>query len=148
MKSPTVQFVNSLTHRYRNPIMLCCVFIMILLDGCDSQQNQGLQKGILTGTVTIGPLCPVETVPPDPNCQPTEDTYKAWPIGVFTIDNKTKLGLIQPNLDGTYSFELPEGAYVVDLETQNLFGSTLPATIKIIPQDTTVLDIDIDTGIR
>lgn len=59
-----------------------------------------------------------------------------------------KLGQIQPNLDGTYNFELPEGSYHVDLEKQHLFGKNLPATIKITSGETSMLNIDIDTGIR
>tara|TARA_R110002167_G_scaffold47352_9_gene140261 strand:- start:596 stop:982 length:387 start_codon:yes stop_codon:yes gene_type:complete len=115
---------------------------------CDSGQNQILNQGELRGKVTIGPICPVETNPPDPNCQPTAETYKAWPIAIWTSDKKTKVGLIQPNLDGTYTFEIPEGIYVVDLVNEHFFGSSLPVTVNISKNETTMLNIDIDTGIR
>ena len=45
---------------------------------------QEVTAGFLEGKVTIGPLCPVERTPPDPACQPTEATYKAWQIAVYT----------------------------------------------------------------
>ncbi|MEK7081236.1 MAG: hypothetical protein AAB902_02520 [Patescibacteria group bacterium] len=45
---------------------------------------QEATAGFLEGKVTIGPLCPVERTPPDPACQPTEATYKAWQIAVYT----------------------------------------------------------------
>lgn len=106
-------------------------------------------KGFLEGKVTIGPLCPVEGFPPDPRCQPTEETYKAWPIGIYTSDKRTKIAQIEPNIDGTYKMELPEGDYVVDLEKQQSFGGhNLPTTISINSGETTTLNIDIDTGIR
>ncbi|MBT8300947.1 MAG: hypothetical protein KJO63_06425, partial [Maribacter sp.] len=69
-------------------------------------------------------------------------------IGVWTADKQTKLGQLEPAMDGSYNFELSEGTYLIDLEIQHLFGTTLPETIKIRPDETVILNIDIDTGIR
>lgn len=116
-----------------------------------SDSDKVTEKGFLEGKVTIGPLCPVQTVPPDPSCQPTEETYKYWQIAIWTSDKKTKVAQIEPNLDGTYKIELPVGNYIVDFEIQQPFGvggSNLPATISINSGETTTLNIDIDTGIR
>ena len=104
--------------------------------------------GFLEGKVTIGPLCPVERIPPDPNCQPTEATYKAWQIAVYTLDKKTKLAQIEPNIGGSYQVGLPAGEYFVDFEQVHTFGKSLPTTVTITKDETTVLNIDIDTGIR
>jgi len=108
------------------------------------------EKGILQGKIAIGPLCPVETFPPDTKCQPTEKTYKAWTIAVYTSDKKTKIAQIEPNLDGIYEVELPVGRYVVDLEKQQIvaFSRDLPAAISVNSGKTIILNIDIDTGIR
>ncbi len=122
---------------------------IILISGCIQQQNQISEKGFLEGNVTIGPLCPVERFPPDPGCKPTEETYKAWPVAVYTSDKKIKVTQIKPDLDGTYKIELSAGNYIVDLEKQQPFGGrNLPATISINSGKTTTLNIDIDTGIR
>jgi hypothetical protein len=53
-------------------------------------------------------------------------------------------------LDGTYKIELDHGNYLVILENeQNRIGSSnLPVEVSIIPQNKTILNIDIDTGIR
>ncbi len=125
---------------------------IVFISGCIQQQNQISEKGFLEGKVTIGPLCPnYRGSDEDPKCQPTEETYKAWPIAVWTSDKKTKVTQIKPNLDGTYKIELSVGDYVVDLEKQQPFGvggNNLPFTITINSEERTTLDINIDTGIR
>ena len=111
------------------------------------------ENGFLEGKIIIGPICPVERLPPDPKCQATEETYKAWPIAVWKND-RTKVARIVTKADGTYRIELSKGSYIVDLEKQHDFaerdfgGKGLPATITINSSETTKLDIDIDTGIR
>ncbi len=128
--------------------ILAVVLMIHLMGSCDQQDNQTLEQGLLTGKVTIGPICPVESDPPDPNCQPSEETYNSYPIAVWTTDKKSKLGQIKPNVNGSYSIELPVGRYLIDLKNQHFFGTTLPATVNIEPNDTKILDILIDTGIR
>ncbi len=105
--------------------------------------------GFLSGRIAIGPLCPVERDPPDPNCQPTKETYEAWPIAVFKYGTKTKVSQIDPNLDGSYYLELSAGRYTLNLEKSNMFGSKdLPQDITIKEGETTEINIDMDTGIR
>ena len=123
------------------------LYIVLLNWSCD-QQTQIFENGLLEGKVTIGPLCPVETIPPDPAFQPTQETYNSWPIVVWTSDKKTKVARIEPELDGNYLINLPEGNYLVDLDKQHMFGKNLPAIIVIEPNETSLLNIDIDTGIR
>jgi hypothetical protein len=52
-------------------IILSTVFLagLLSISGCDNQINQG--SGFLEGVISIGPICPVETDPPDPGCLPT-----------------------------------------------------------------------------
>ena len=124
------------------------LFAVLLNWSCDQQLMQIVEKGFLEGKVTIGPLCPLETVPPDPACQPSQDTYDAWPIVIWTADKKTKIATIDPDLDGNYVIDLPNGSYLVDLDRQHRFNKSLPAPIIIEPNKTSLLNIDIDTGIR
>ena len=133
-------------------ILLISLFLGLLFNfGCERQQEQFIGKGILAGKVNIGPICPVETDPPNPDCIPTEETYKAWPVAVFTANGKSQIVELHPNLDGTYEVELSAGKYLVNLENRQTSGpgsSNLPVIIEINPSDTTRLNIDIDTGIR
>ena len=118
------------------------------MSGCDEQ----LQKdtGFLRGVISIGPICPVEKDPPDPGCLPTYETYKAYPVSIWSFNGRRKIAHVNPALDGSYKIELNSGNYLVILETgQNSIGSSnLPAEVEIRSQSETILNINIDTGIR
>ena len=106
------------------------------------------QVGTLEGHVTIGPLTPVERVDvPTPTVPP--EMYAAHSIQVFQANGTTLVAHVKINPDGTYRVELPPGTYVVDLPKIGLERAAgLPTTITITADQTTRLDIDIDTGIR
>lgn len=106
------------------------------------------QNGFLQGKITIGPLCPVERIPPDERCQPTAETYAAWPIAVYSLNQEIKISDIKPDVAGFYKVELPAGTYIVNFERQTPFARSLPETVIIKEGETTIFDIDIDTGIR
>ncbi len=128
---------------------VACLLALILVAGC-ARQNLAPQTGFLTGKVSIGPLCPVERFPPDPRCQPTPETFKAWPLAVYA-SNHVKVAALAPQADGAYKVELPAGEYVVDLVNRQpggLGARNLPAPASVRAGETTPLDVDIDTGIR
>jgi hypothetical protein len=108
------------------------------------------EAGFLEGVISIGPICPVERIPPDPACLPTAETYKAYPVSVWTSDGKQKIAQIYPALDGSYRAELAPGHYLVILEKKQntVGGSNLPVEVSINSKDKTILNINIDTGIR
>jgi hypothetical protein len=124
------------------------LLIGLLFSGCEKTTNQ--ETGFLEGVVSIGPICPVETDPPDPGCLPTAETYKAYPVSIWTSNGRRKVAQIYPALDGTYKTEVTTGNYLVKvLPTGNTIGgSNLPVQVTITSQKKTVLNIDIDTGIR
>jgi len=124
--------------------LVCFTYI----SSCDKQNAR--EAGYLEGKISIGPLCPVETDPPQPGCLPTAETYKAYPVSIWTSNGKRKIGQISPVLDGTYRIELFPGNYLIKLEREQygIGRSNLPVEVSIIPQHETMLDIDIDTGIR
>ncbi len=61
-------------HIDKNILLIIFLIGIISISGCIQQQNRISEKGFLEGKITIGPLCPVEKFPPDPRCQPTEET--------------------------------------------------------------------------
>jgi hypothetical protein len=131
----------------RKPIGVLLFLSLIYISGCDkSKENQGY----LSGVIIIGPICPVEKIPPDPGCLPTAETYKAYPVSVYSSDGKNKIEQLNPSLAGFYTSEIPAGKYLIVLEkAQNIVGgSNLPVSVSISSKDTTILNINIDTGIR
>jgi hypothetical protein len=124
------------------------ISLLIFISGCDKQISG--PSGFLEGKISIGPICPVETIPPDPGCLPTAETYKAYPVSVWTSDGKIKITQLYPALDGSYSTELAPGDYLVilDRDQVRIGSSNLPLVVSISPLEKAVLNIDIDTGIR
>ena len=123
--------------------------LLFLMLSCSELNKLG--EGVLKGKITIGPLCPVETIPPQPQCLPTADTYKAWQTAIWNSAKTQKIIDVIPNLDGTFQFDLSEGQYVIDFVNQNnnkFGGAGLPLKFSINRSKTTQLSINIDTGIR
>ena len=118
------------------------------MSGCDKQTTT--ETGFLEGVISIGPICPVERDPPDPACLPTAETYKAYPVSVWTSDGERRIAQLNPALDGSFRTSLAPGSYLVILENEQnrIGGSNLPAEVSINAHDKTVLNINIDTGIR
>jgi hypothetical protein len=136
--------------KYRKNNILSIAFLAgsLFILGCDKKINQ--ETGFLEGIINIGPICPVETNPPDPGCLPTAETYKAYPVSIWTSNGNKKIAQINPALDGSYKTELDPGNYLIILDNEKnpISSSNLPVLVSIIPQDKTVLYINIDTGIR
>jgi hypothetical protein len=135
-------------HLYIRILGLALIAGLYFVSGCS--EHPGQDTGLLEGVISIGPLCPVERIPPDPACLPTAETYKAYPVSVWTSDGNRKIAQINPALDGSFSTELASGSYLVILEKglNSVGGSNLPASVSINSLEKTILDINIDTGIR
>lgn len=124
------------------------LLVIAVFVSCNDKKTNG--SGYLKGTISIGPLCPVERIPPDPACSPTAETYKAYQVDVYSSDGVNKIAELDPSLDGSYIMELPAGNYKLNLEKGkvSIGGSNLPQQITIENNDTIMINIEIDTGIR
>ena len=135
-------------HSYNRILGIAFLAGLLFISGCSKHVTQ--EAGFLEGVISIEPICPVETIPPDPGCLPTAETYKAYPVSVWTSNGKRKIAQINPALDGSFRTELAPGNYLVILEKEQntVGGSNLPVEVSINSQDKTILNINIDTGIR
>src|SRR3989344_6406121 len=118
-------------------LLILILVSIVLISGCNKITN----KGVLEGTIKIGPLCPVEKIPPDPGCQPTEETYKTYPIAVYFIGGgdpsiAIKVANLNPDTSGNFILELAPGDYMVNLKkstgvTENIPNTNLPIQFSI-----------------
>jgi hypothetical protein len=137
-------------------ISLILAAVCVLGTGCQALSKypniETPGQGLLEGTVTIGPLVPVsrEGVP-DPT--PIPEVFTSREVVVYAADGQTEIVRVpvRPGGDyfGIYSLFLPAGTYIVDINHLGIdHAAGLPATVEIIADQVTTLDIDIDTGIR
>ena len=122
--------------------------ILVLFAGCINTPFQA--KGTLQGHISIGPLCPVESNPPEPNCLPNEETYLAYPLTVYENGPQGPGQLIEVarfvgDKDGNYSLELRAGTYII---RQNSVSQMPSKVVEVKENQVTTLDFEIDTGIR
>lgn len=113
----------------------------ILLMGCTNPSD-----GTVQGFISIGPLCPVETSPPDPTCQPTAQTYLNFPITVFRLVDgaQIEVNTFHGDATGFYELSLTPGNYL--FSRNDRFFKPIQFTIQ--SNETLDLNIQIDTGIR
>ena len=126
---------------------LMIMLFLLFSQGCEKAKNG--ENGTIKGSISIGPICPVERDPPDPGCLPTAETYKAYPVYISALNGSGKT-LISPAPDGSFLLELAPGRYYLTLgKEQNGIGSSnLPMEVIVNPGQETDLSIEIDTGIR
>ena len=143
----------------RYSILILLILGLILSCACENGSNKtSLETGILEGKVTIGPLCPVEPCNLTPEQIAT--IYEARKVIVYEKTSLNKIIEIQLNAEGEYSISLNSGQYIVDVSDANgnaltldlsqrlRIGNAIPQEAEIFPDQTTISDFDIDTGIR
>ena len=104
-------------------------------------------QGTISGKVTIGPLCPVEPCP-----DPVPDVYSSRKLILQPLLQPGTANPIYIQLDPDGSFEatVNAGIYAVNLTDCTFLGCNhvLPRIVTVRPNETTTVNIDIDTGIR
>ncbi|MGK2851936.1 MAG: carboxypeptidase-like regulatory domain-containing protein [Candidatus Limnocylindrales bacterium] len=95
---------------------------------------------------TAGPTCPVETIPPKPECAP-----RPVPGAEVVIRDAAGAEVARVMLDaGGFAFvEVPAGAYQVEgLAANGLMGTPAPIDVMVTDGGATSVPLDYDTGIR
>ncbi len=123
-------------------LVIFTVLLGIIMTGCGPQPT-----GLLSGTVNIGPLTPVERVGvPTPIPPPEMFTTRGI---IIHKENGALVATLTFTPDGTYSVSLPIGTYRVELIPTGIdHADELPAIVVIHENQNTILNLTIDTGIR
>ena len=107
------------------------------------------QPGGETGlqlVATAGPVCPVETNPPDPSCAP-----RVVPGAQIVVQDASGTTVAEVTLDlgGLAFVALPAGSYtVVAGPVDGLMGTPAPVGASVIEGAAAVVELNYDTGIR
>lgn len=97
------------------------------------------------GTVSLGPTCPVERMPPDPACAPKP---YATAIVVYRTGSKSPHLIGNSNAAGAFEFSLPPGSYTLAAKGGTMLPRCNETSVAIVPDEYTSVTISCDTGIR
>ncbi len=101
------------------------------------------QSGI-TGTVLLGPTCPVVRNPPDPQC-----ADKPYAVALIATAQNGNSVQFNSSSSGTFRVTLPPGTYSVSSAGTNFYPRcSSNGTITVLPNAFTTTTISCDTGIR
>ncbi len=134
----------------RAAIILPVLLVILACGGKNSSptdpSTQG-PRGTLSGSVTIGPNCPVESTAGP--CPPPPGAYALRKVLIETADASKVLFTVDIDEHGFYRIDLVPGVYTVDLQKTGAGRSAdVPAEVTITQGVATVLNINIDTGLR
>jgi len=103
------------------------------------------KKSGITGTVILSPTCPVERIPPDPNCAPKP---YATSINILKTGNMGIVKTIQSNGKGVFSVDLDSGFYTLEVQGGNVLPRCPEVSVEVKSGQYTTTEISCDTGIR
>jgi hypothetical protein len=102
----------------------------------------------VTGTISAGPVCPVQLSPPVPQCMPRP---VAGAVIVATNASGQEVGRATSAADGSYQLILSETRTVL-LTAQPVAGLVRPpapvSVTSTFPSEVERIDLEYDTGIR
>ena len=125
------------------PAALFALVASLLLACCQAP----MPEQTITGVVTAGPVCPVVTEPPDPDCD--DRPVDGAEIVVRDASGET-VATVRSGEDGTFSVAVPAGRYeLVPQPVEGLMGTAAPVEVAVeegVPAEP--VEIIYDTGIR
>ena len=128
----------------RRVVML--VAILGLLTACDPDRPTA--EGSIVVVAQAGPVCPVESDPPDPSCAPRP--VAGAPVVVTPADGSDDVvAQGETDADGRLTLAVPVGDYLVSAgEVEGLVAAPAPVMVSVLADLTTEVPVAYDTGIR
>ena len=100
----------------------------------------------IRGTIMLGPTCPVERDPPDPNC--ADKPYKTQVAIYRASDLAHAIVQTQSDAQGKFETSLPPGQYSVGVGERTSMPSCPSTAVAVAPDVYTSVVINCDSGIR
>ncbi|HAX81503.1 MAG TPA: hypothetical protein DCY40_02910 [Actinobacteria bacterium] len=130
--------------RARHPVGF--VLAVVLLIGLGACGGEPTPKVTVSGYLHAGPMCPVESIPPDPAC-----ADRAVEGAVILVRNSAGVVIAEPRseADGTFRVDLAAGTYtLLPQPVEGLMGTAPEQEVVVGATPVTGLDFAYDTGIR
>lgn len=101
----------------------------------------------IRGIVLIGPTCPVESIPPDPNCAPRP--YMTT-ISIRDSRGRRLVRTVRSSVTGRFSVRLRPGLYRIVLHPGRGIALPVrfPSAVRVLPHRFSFARIEYDSGIR
>jgi hypothetical protein len=98
------------------------------------------------GIAVAGPVCPVETVPPDPDCAPRP---VAGAVLVIRDGAGSEVARTTTEADGSFFVEVAAGDFVIEPQpVEGLMGTAAALEVTVVDGIAAQVQLDYDTGIR
>ena len=126
--------------------VLTLVAILGILTSCDPDRPTA--EGSIVVVAQAGPVCPVESDPPDPSCAPRP--VVGAPVVVTPADGGDEVvAQGETDADGRLTLAVPVGNYLVSAgEVEGLVAAPEPVVVSVLADLTTEVPVAYDTGIR
>ena len=125
--------------------LAAAILVLLGLAGCQPPADEA--TGTLRGEVIAGPVCPVVTDPPDPDCADRPVPGAELVLEVGGGDGGQVRVIADEN--GLFEIVLSPGRYtLIPQPMEGLLGTAAPVTLEIGEATTTELTVVYDTGIR
>jgi len=124
---------------------LAAAALLVALAGAACADNEPEARLTLTVKALAGPVCPVQTDPPKPECA---DRPVAAAVIVIFDDTGQEVARFPTGDDGSFSLDLLPDSYLVEPQpVEGLMGTAPAQHITLIDRPIT-LTLTYDTGIR
>lgn len=125
------------------------VLMLLLLAACRlAPSTSASDLGSIEVEAFAGPVCPVETDPPDPECAPRP--VQGALILVQPADGRDiVVAQGETDADGRVLLDVPAGDYlVIGAAVEGLMGVPQPIAVTVEADEATPVGLGYDTGIR
>jgi len=123
-------------------VLLIVLILLLIIITVFTNNQKPADYGTVQGQVTIGPLCPVE---------PCDKTQNLTGYSLAFTDNGGNYYDAPLSASGNFSIKLRAGAYTVTMKPACSWmgcSRVFPKSVAVVADETIILNISIDTGIR
>jgi hypothetical protein len=125
--------------------VLLLVAVVGLLTACEPGESG--EQGSIVVVAMAGPVCPVESNPPDPSCGPRP--VGGAPIVVTRAGGSEIVAQGETDAEGRVTLPVPPGDYLVSAgAVEGLTAAPEPVVVSVLANLTTEVPVAYDTGIR